>query len=183
MDKIPVPAVTAIEIKGLKKGSICLIDGKPAKVYDITTSKPGKHGSTKCNISAKGLIEERELKDSQPSSKTIPSFTPIKTAYMVMDIQEAKEYCTLNLLDEATNDEVIFDVKQGSDPFKVLAKVLDVWNGNKDDKGNQKDGTIVQVMLMTVPVAPHGKADDDNAQIEYGKVTILDEVRTVADKN
>lgn len=99
-----------------------------------------------------------------------------------MDVTESKDVVTLSLLDEATSDEIIFDRRDNTDPFKVITKVLELWNGNKDDKGNQKDGTIIQVMLMTVPVAPQGKADDENAQIEYKKVTILDEVRTVAEK-
>ncbi|MEK6874393.1 MAG: translation initiation factor IF-5A [Nanoarchaeota archaeon] len=44
----------------LQKGSYIMVDGVPAKVVDLQTSKSGKHGHAKHRITTIGLIDEKK---------------------------------------------------------------------------------------------------------------------------
>lgn len=44
----------------LKKGDTVIIDGAPCKVTDTATSRPGKHGHAKVNLTAVGLLDEKK---------------------------------------------------------------------------------------------------------------------------
>ncbi len=41
----------------LKTGSFVIIDGEPCVVLDLSKSKPGKHGSAKVRVDAKGVFD------------------------------------------------------------------------------------------------------------------------------
>ncbi|MBS3168284.1 translation initiation factor IF-5A [Candidatus Woesearchaeota archaeon] len=55
----------------LKKGSYIILDGMACVVRDIQTSKPGKHGSTKCRIEAVGIIGAQKKIHMCPSSDNV----------------------------------------------------------------------------------------------------------------
>jgi translation initiation factor 5A len=44
----------------LQKGSYVLVDGVPCKVVSTATSRPGKHGHSKVNLMAVGLIDGKK---------------------------------------------------------------------------------------------------------------------------
>ena len=44
----------------VKKGDTIIIDGAPCKVVDSATSKTGKHGHAKVNITAVGLLDDKK---------------------------------------------------------------------------------------------------------------------------
>lgn len=50
-----------VQTSTLKKGSYVLIKGQPCKIDNISTSKPGKHGSAKCHIIAKNIFTQKKL--------------------------------------------------------------------------------------------------------------------------
>lgn len=45
------------EVRTLKVNRYMLVDDEPCKITNITTSKPGKHGSSKARIEAVGLFD------------------------------------------------------------------------------------------------------------------------------
>ena len=49
-----------VTVNTLKVGSYVIIDDVPCIVTDIRTSSPGKHGSAKANITAKGIIDGKK---------------------------------------------------------------------------------------------------------------------------
>lgn len=49
-----------VGVSSLKKGSYLIVDGVACKVLDVAISKPGKHGSTKAQIMAEGLLDGRK---------------------------------------------------------------------------------------------------------------------------
>jgi len=51
----------------LKKGSIAMFKGRPAKVMEIRVSKTGKHGHAKCSITAIDVFNGKKYQDVQPS--------------------------------------------------------------------------------------------------------------------
>ncbi|MBN2102284.1 MAG: translation initiation factor IF-5A [Candidatus Aenigmarchaeota archaeon] len=73
-----------VEMNKFKEGQFITIDGEPCRIVKIIKSKPGKHGSTKVNIEAIGLFDEKRHTYMKPSSDT--GLTPIiekKTAQVV----------------------------------------------------------------------------------------------------
>lgn len=64
-------AKTQKSMGSLKKGNYIIIDDTPCKITDISTSKPGKHGSTKVRVKAVDIIENRNKELVKPSSASV----------------------------------------------------------------------------------------------------------------
>lgn len=64
-------ATTRTEAKNIKKGRYVVIDGEPCKVTGISTSKPGKHGSTKVRIEAVDLSDGKNKELTKPASAEV----------------------------------------------------------------------------------------------------------------
>lgn len=50
---------TYSEVSDLDTGSYILVDDEPCKITQMSRSKPGKHGSAKARISAKGIFDDK----------------------------------------------------------------------------------------------------------------------------
>jgi translation initiation factor 5A len=75
-------------LAALKKGSHVVIKGFPCKIVDYSTSKTGKHGHAKANITGVDIFTSRKYEDISPSSHNM--FQPIVTRkdYQLVDIDE-----------------------------------------------------------------------------------------------
>ncbi|MBI2971528.1 MAG: translation initiation factor IF-5A [Candidatus Aenigmarchaeota archaeon] len=60
-----------VEIKTLKPGSFCLIEGVPCKVDALQTSKPGKHGGAKARLVASGIFNSQKMTIVKPADTKI----------------------------------------------------------------------------------------------------------------
>ena len=49
-----------VDISSLKKGDTLIIDDAPCKILDMATSKPGKHGHAKINLTAVGILDGKK---------------------------------------------------------------------------------------------------------------------------
>lgn len=117
-------------IKNLKPGKLCVIDGEPCKVLDVTCSKPGKHGGAKARIEVVGIFDKKKRSVVKPASTEID--VPIvekKTGQVVAltgdsaQIMDLENYETF----EATiPDELKDKVTQGSEIsyWVILGKKL-----------------------------------------------------------
>jgi translation initiation factor 5A len=54
------------EVRELDEGSYVMIEGVPCKITSYSTAKPGKHGSAKARIDAKGVFDGKKRSLSQP---------------------------------------------------------------------------------------------------------------------
>ena len=54
------------EVRDLDEGSYVLIEDTPCKITSYSTAKPGKHGSAKARIDAKGVFDGKKRSLSQP---------------------------------------------------------------------------------------------------------------------
>jgi translation initiation factor 5A len=54
------------EVRDLDEGSYVMIDDVPCKITSYSTAKPGKHGSAKARIDAKGVFDGKKRSLSQP---------------------------------------------------------------------------------------------------------------------
>ncbi|QFU82681.1 translation initiation factor IF-5A [Natronorubrum aibiense] len=54
------------EVRDLQEGSYVMIDDAACKINAYSTAKPGKHGSAKARIEAKGVFDGKKRSLSQP---------------------------------------------------------------------------------------------------------------------
>ncbi len=55
-----------VDAGSLKRGDTIILDGAPCKITDLATSRPGKHGHAKVNITAVGLLDEKKRNTVMP---------------------------------------------------------------------------------------------------------------------
>ena len=56
-----MPGTDRVEIRTLKVGRFCVVDGQAYKILSISTSKPGKHGSAKARIELVSLFSSKKI--------------------------------------------------------------------------------------------------------------------------
>ncbi|TYL38036.1 translation initiation factor IF-5A [Natronococcus pandeyae] len=54
------------EVRDLQEGSYVLIEETACKIDSYSTAKPGKHGSAKARIEARGVFDDKKRSLSQP---------------------------------------------------------------------------------------------------------------------
>ena len=59
-------ATKQVEVRDLDEGSYVMIDEVACKITGYSTAKPGKHGSAKARVDAKGVFDDKKRSLSQP---------------------------------------------------------------------------------------------------------------------
>ncbi|MFC6716415.1 translation initiation factor IF-5A [Natrialbaceae archaeon GCM10025810] len=54
------------EVRDLQEGGYVMIDDAACKINSYSTAKPGKHGSAKARIEARGVFDDKKRSLSQP---------------------------------------------------------------------------------------------------------------------
>ena len=86
----------------IKKGMTVMLKGKPCKVIEVTTSKTGKHGHAKANITGLDIFTGKKYMDISPTSHNMTK-PVVKTAnWTLTDIQHSGE---LSLMDDGGNQK------------------------------------------------------------------------------
>ena len=85
----------------LKKGDHVCIKGFPCRVVEVTTSKTGKHGHAKANITAIDIFTGRKYEEVAPTSHSLPAPFVNKVELQLIDIGADG---ALSLLDEDNNE-------------------------------------------------------------------------------
>ncbi|MBS3107866.1 translation initiation factor IF-5A [Candidatus Woesearchaeota archaeon] len=89
----------------LKKGTLFLIEGHPYKVLDVQTSKTGKHGHSKCRISAESVINGKKTVLVLPGSDPVDIPIVEKKSAQVLSVTGDMA----NVMDETTYET--FDIR------------------------------------------------------------------------
>ncbi len=82
----------------LKRGDHVCIRGRPCRIIDISTAKPGKHGHTKATIEGEDLFTGKKHEIVAPSSYPMPCPFVKKQEFVLIDIADNG---ALSLLDDA----------------------------------------------------------------------------------
>ncbi|MDY6965060.1 MAG: translation initiation factor IF-5A [Halobacteriota archaeon] len=107
------------EVRTLKKGRYVMIDGEPCTIVNLSTSKPGKHGSSKARIDAMGIFDGQKRSIVQPVNAKID--VPIverklgqvlSIANDTVQIMNMDDYSTMEL---KIPDDIKEKVKVGED--------------------------------------------------------------------
>ncbi|MFB6216654.1 MAG: hypothetical protein ABEJ72_06775 [Candidatus Aenigmatarchaeota archaeon] len=62
-----------VEASSLRKGSYVILDGEPCEVRGTSKSSPGKHGSAKVKIKARGVFDDKDRHVTKPGDKMMMS--------------------------------------------------------------------------------------------------------------
>jgi len=120
------------EVRELQEGNYVMIDDAACKIRSYSTAKPGKHGSAKARIEAKGVFDGKKRSLSQPVDAKV--WVPIinrkqgqvvsvesEDVAQVMDL-ETYETITISVpsdLDLSPDDEI--EYLQMEDQRKILS--------------------------------------------------------------
>ena len=77
-----------IQAGNLKKGDFAILKGHPCKVVEIRTSKTGKHGHAKANITGLDIFTSKKYEDSCPTSHSIDAPFVKRVEYSLLNITE-----------------------------------------------------------------------------------------------
>eukprot|EP00331_Platyophrya_macrostoma_P013977 CAMPEP_0176431868 /NCGR_PEP_ID=MMETSP0127-20121128/15054_1 /TAXON_ID=938130 /ORGANISM="Platyophrya macrostoma, Strain WH" /LENGTH=160 /DNA_ID=CAMNT_0017813929 /DNA_START=151 /DNA_END=633 /DNA_ORIENTATION=- len=94
-----------MQVGSLKKGGYAMLNGKPCKILEITTSKTGKHGHAKANITGTDIFTDKKYEDSAPTSHNIDVPNVTRKDYQLIDIQ-GDGFLTLMLEDGSTREDL-----------------------------------------------------------------------------
>jgi translation initiation factor 5A len=124
----------------LKKGMVAFLKEKPCKIIDITTSKTGKHGHAKANITGIDIFTGKKVMDISPTSHTMYQPVVDTNDWTVTDIDDEG---FVTLMDDDGNQKE--DLQLPTNEF-----VLDPELGNKIKEAFENDQEVV-VKVQSAP--------------------------------
>ena len=77
-----------VESQRLKSGSLVMMKGFPCKVTDVSTAKPGKHGSAKVILKGKDIFTDKQYEETFGTGDMIPAPVVVNTEYTCIDCNE-----------------------------------------------------------------------------------------------
>merc|ERR1711934_1052393 len=113
----------------LKNGSLVMIKGNPCKVTEVSTAKPGKHGSAKVILKGKDILTDKVYDCTFHSGDMVPAPNVTRDEYILLNIDDD----TLEFLTK--EGEVKSDVNiPTADHLKdVVAKMRQIFDEGKKE--------------------------------------------------
>ncbi len=106
-----------VSVGTLKKGDTIIIDGAPCKITDTATSRPGKHGHAKVNLTASGLLDGKKRNVVMPGHDRVEvpiiekkSAQVLSVSGTVANVMDTETYETFEM---DIPEELHADVKEG----------------------------------------------------------------------
>ena len=91
------------EVRDLDEGSYVMIEDTPCQIDSYSTAKPGKHGSAKARIEARGVFDDRKRSLSKPVDAKV--WVPIinRKQGQVIDVRDGE----VQVMDLETYDNFV----------------------------------------------------------------------------
>ena len=103
----------------LKVGSLVMIKGNPCKVTDVSTAKPGKHGSAKVILKGKDILTSKVYECTFHAGDMVDAPIVVRNEYSLLNIDDNQ----LELMDK--NGEIKSDVNlPDAEHLKDIAKEI-----------------------------------------------------------
>jgi len=100
----------------MKKGSYIIIKEQPCKVDHVSTSKPGKHGSAKCHVTAINIFTGKKHEEIAPSHATIKTPIVKRKEYQVTFLDGD----FINMLDDNNEEKSDLRLPEGELGKKIV---------------------------------------------------------------
>ena len=106
-----------VSVGTLKKGDTIIIDNAPCKIVDLATSRPGKHGHAKVNLTAVGILDEKKRNIVMPGHDRVEAPIIEKKTAQILSITGNKanvmDMATFETFDMEIPEELAGEVKEG----------------------------------------------------------------------
>lgn len=79
-----------VSVGTLKKGDTIIIDNAPCKITDTATSRPGKHGHAKVNLTAVGMLDGKKRQLVMPGHDKVEAPIIEKKSAQVLSVSGKK---------------------------------------------------------------------------------------------
>jgi translation initiation factor 5A len=140
-----------IEAHHVKKGKMVMLKGKPCKIMDIKTSKTGKHGHMKVNITGIDVLTAKKYNDVLPGHANMTEFKLDKQEYQLLDYTNEGLQCL-----DSDDKECLFNIDHESEIAKKL-------------KADFESGKTLIVTILKAPVEVAADKYTDNELVESYK--------------
>ncbi|MEK6951227.1 MAG: translation initiation factor IF-5A [Nanoarchaeota archaeon] len=97
-----------VTVGSLKKGDTVIIDEAACKVTDLATSRPGKHGHAKVNLTAVGLLDQKKRNIVLPGHDKIEVPIIEKKSAQILSVSGN----TANVMDTATYETFEMEIPE-----------------------------------------------------------------------
>lgn len=77
-----------VESQRLKSGSLVMIKDNPCKVTEVSTAKPGKHGSAKVILKGKDILTDKVYDCTYHSGDMVPAPIVKRDEYTLVNIDD-----------------------------------------------------------------------------------------------
>jgi translation initiation factor 5A len=149
------------EAHHVKKGAYVMLKDRPCKIVEVKTSKTGKHGHAKCNITGMDVLTNKKYNEVHPGHLKLRAFDLRKTEYDVTDIVDNE----LTVLTEEGEQEIF--MIDFSDDNSVQGKM-------KAEFEAIQEGDSARFIQCVISEAPYGaegseKLDHRVAEWKEGK--------------
>lgn len=113
-----------------------MLKGNPCKVIDVSTSKTGKHGHAKINITGVDIFSGKKYQESSPTSHNLMQPVITKQDYQLIELDEddfltlldengsVREDLTLDPEDNDLTNRLKEDFKAGKEITVTIQKCL-----------------------------------------------------------
>jgi translation initiation factor 5A len=118
-----------VESQRLKNGSLVMMKGNPCKVTEVSTAKPGKHGSAKVITKGKDILTGKQYECTFHSGDMIDAPIVKRDEYVLLNIDD-------NVLELLTKEgEVKSDVMIPEDEHlkEVVVKMREMFEAGKNE--------------------------------------------------
>ena len=120
-DTIPIKAGSC------KKGVHVMIKGFPCKVIEVSTSKTGKHGHAKVNITGIDIFSGKKYQESSPTSHNLMQPVITKEDYQLIELDD---HNFLTLLDD--NGSVREDLALDNEDIELNTRLKEEFKNGKE---------------------------------------------------
>jgi len=118
-----------VESQRLKNGSLVMMKGFPCKVTDVSTAKPGKHGSAKVILKGKDIFTGKQYECTYHSGDMVDAPITKRDEYTLLNIDD-------NQLEMLTSEgEVKSDINFPEDEHMkdTVAKIKEIFEEGKKE--------------------------------------------------
>ncbi len=112
-----------MQVGCLRKNGHAIIKDKPCKIVDISTSKTGKHGHAKANITGIDIFTNKKYEDCHPTSHNIDIPRVTRKDYQLLNIDGTR----VSLLTDSgdTKDDLDLPKDNEDDVAKQVRQLFD----------------------------------------------------------
>merc|ERR1712151_956248 len=107
----------------LKNGSLVMIKGNPCKVTEVSTAKPGKHGSAKVILKGRDILSSKVYECTFHSGDMVDAPIVKRTEYPLLNIEDTQ----LQLLDQNGEMKEDVDLPEAEHLKEVADKIKSIF--------------------------------------------------------